>query len=104
MSNHVLRRAVDCDDAAATANFWARALGDRSPIIPARHTPLSWPATRTRDRGWRSTRFRSRNGQETGCTSTLRTTDFDAECDRLMALGAQKLRDSNRTEHGGRPS
>jgi hypothetical protein len=90
--------SVDCADAAATARFWAGALGRQVADDPtAEHAVV---LVGEPDLGPRLAFHQVPEAKtvKNRLHFDLVTADFEGESDRLVALGAQKVRD---VEHGG---
>jgi predicted enzyme related to lactoylglutathione lyase len=99
MSNTFLGVAVDCADAAAVANFWAEVLGRQVAEHPTREHAV----VLVDDGSIQGPRMAFHHVPEPKTVKNrlhldLITTDFEAESDRLVGLGAQKVRD---IEQGG---
>jgi catechol 2,3-dioxygenase-like lactoylglutathione lyase family enzyme len=99
MSNTFFGIAFDCDDAAAVARFWAEVLGREVADDPTReHAVVLVGST-----GEHGPRLAFHQVPEAKTVKNrlhldLITADFEAETDRLLALGAHKIRD---IEQGG---
>ncbi|MDQ1425202.1 MAG: hypothetical protein QOD72_2700 [Acidimicrobiaceae bacterium] len=91
--------AIDCADAAAVANFWAEVLGRQVAVHPTREDAV----VLVDNTGVHGPRLAFHHVPEPKTVKNrlhldLITTEFEAEADRLVALGAQKVRD---LEQGG---
>ena len=93
MSNTFFGVAVDCADAAAVARFWAGVLGQEVADHPTQEHAVVLVDGKAR---------RGRAGVPPGPEPKtvknrlhfdLITTDFEGETERLIGLGAHKLRD-----------
>jgi predicted enzyme related to lactoylglutathione lyase len=99
MSNTFFGVAIDCADAAAVANFWAEVLGRQIADHPTREHAV----VLVDDAGVHGPRLAFHQVPEPKTVKNrlhldLITTEFEAETDRLVGLGAQKVRD---VEQGG---
>jgi predicted enzyme related to lactoylglutathione lyase len=99
MSNTFFGVAVDCDDAAALANFWAAVLGRQIADYPTREHAV----VLADEPGLHGPRLAFHQVPEPKTVKNrlhldLIATEFEAETDRLVGLGAQKVRD---IEDGG---
>jgi catechol 2,3-dioxygenase-like lactoylglutathione lyase family enzyme len=99
MSNTFFGVAVDCADAAAVANFWAEVLGRQLADHPTRENAV----VLVDDAGVHGPRLAFHQVPEPKTVKNrvhldLITTEFEAETERLVGLGAQKVRD---LEQGG---
>jgi predicted enzyme related to lactoylglutathione lyase len=98
MSNTLYGVAVDCSDAASLAQFWGAVLGrtvaegaDRAnAVLLAGDNTLSGPRM-----GFHQ--VPEAKSVKNRLHLDLITTDFEAESDRLMALGATRLNEVQRT-------
>src|SRR5258706_10826567 len=91
--------AIDCVDAAAVANFWAEVLGRQIADHPTRENAV----VLVDDTGVHGPRLAFHQVPEPKTVKNrlhldLITAEFEAETDRLVALGAHKVRD---LEHEG---
>ena len=99
MSNTVLGLSIDCADAATLARFWAEVLGREVAPDPSRES-----AVVTADPGGvHGPRLAFHRVPEAKTVKNrlhldLITTDFDTETERLLSLGARRIRD---VEQGG---
>ena len=99
MSNTFFGVAIDCADAAAVAGFWAEVLERQL----AEHPTREHAAVLVDDAGVHGPPLAFHQVPESKRVKNrlhfdLITTEFDAETDRLVGLGAQKVRD---VEAGG---
>ena len=99
MSNQFFGIAVDCVDAGAVATFWAEVLGRQIAEHPTRENA----AVLVDDAAVNGPRLAFHQVPEPKTVKNrlhldLIATDFEAETDRLVSLGAQKVRD---IEKGG---
>jgi catechol 2,3-dioxygenase-like lactoylglutathione lyase family enzyme len=99
MSNTFFGVAIDCSDAAAVANFWAEVLGRQIADHPTREHAV----VLVDDAGAHGPRLAFHQVPEPKTVKNrlhldLITTEFEAETDRLVALGAHRVRD---LEQGG---
>jgi catechol 2,3-dioxygenase-like lactoylglutathione lyase family enzyme len=99
MSNTFSGVAFDCADAAAVARFWAAVLGREVADDPTREHAV----VLVDDKGARGPRLVFHRVPEPKLGKNrlhldLITADFDGETERLIALGAHKIRD---IEQGG---
>jgi predicted enzyme related to lactoylglutathione lyase len=99
MSNIFFGVAIDCSDAAVVANFWAEVLGRHVGDHPTREHAV----VLIDDKGVHGPRLAFHQVPEPKTVKNrlhfdLMTTDFEAETERLVALGAHKVRD---VEQGG---
>jgi predicted enzyme related to lactoylglutathione lyase len=98
MSNTVFGVAVDCSDAAAVARFWGAVLGrtvadgadGANAVLLAGDNALSGPRM-----GFHQ--VPEAKSVKNRFHLDLITTDFEAESDRILALGATRLNDVQRT-------
>ena len=101
MSSQFFGIAIDCADAAAVATFWAEVLGRQVADDP---TPDN-AVVLTDDIAVQGPRLAFHQVPEPKTVKNrlhldLTSTDFDAEAERLVRLGARKVRDIE--EHGYR--
>ena len=94
MSNTFFGVAIDCADAAAVANFWAEALGREIADHPTREHAV----VLVDDAGVHGPRLAFHQVPEPKTVKNrvhldFVTTEFDAESDRLVSLGAEKVRE-----------
>jgi hypothetical protein len=99
MSNAFFGVAVDCADAAALAQFWAEVLGRKMGADPTREHAV----VLVDDDGTQGPRLAFHQVPEEKTVKNrlhldLISTDFDAESERLLSLGAGKIRE---LEQGG---
>ncbi|MCU1504789.1 MAG: glyoxalase/bleomycin resistance/dioxygenase family protein [Ilumatobacteraceae bacterium] len=99
MSNTFFGVAIDCVDAAAVANFWAKVLGRQI----ADHPTSEHAVVLVDDAAVHGPRLAFHQVPEPKTVKNrvhldLIATEFEAETDRLVGLGAQKVRD---VEHSG---
>lgn len=101
MSNQFYGIAIDCADAAAVATFWAEVLGREIDDDPTREHAVVL-ADDARVQGPRLTFHQVPEPKtvKNRLHLDLTSTDFDAEAERLVRLGARKVRDIE--EHGYR--
>ena len=102
MSNQFFGIAIDCVDAAAVASFWAEALGRQM----AEHPTQENAAVLVDDADVNGPRLAFHQVPERKTVKNrvhldLISTEFEAETDRLIKLGAVRLRDFD-IEQGGR--
>ena len=94
MSNTFFGVAIDCADAAAVANFWAEALGREIADHPTREHAV----VLVDDAGVHGPRLAFHQVPEPKTVKNrvhldFVTTEFEAESDRLVGLGAEKVRE-----------
>jgi hypothetical protein len=94
MSNSFFGIAVDCVDAAAVGNFWAAVLGRQMAADPTRENAV----VLVDDAAINGPRLAFHQVPEPKTVKNrihldLIATEFEAETDRLVGLGAQKVRD-----------
>ena len=94
MSNTFFGIAIDCVDAAALANFWAEVLGRQVADDPTREHAV----VLVDDAGVHGPRLAFHQVPEAKVVKNrvhldLISESLDAETERLVSLGAQKLRD-----------
>jgi catechol 2,3-dioxygenase-like lactoylglutathione lyase family enzyme len=94
MSNTFFGVAIDCVDAAAVANFWAEVLGRQVADHPTREDAV----VLVDDPAVHGPRLAFHQVPEPKTVKNrvhldLVATEFEAETDRLVGLGAQKVRD-----------
>jgi catechol 2,3-dioxygenase-like lactoylglutathione lyase family enzyme len=94
MSNTFFGVAIDCVDAATVANFWAEVLGRQVADHPTREHAV----VLVDDDGVHGPRLAFHQVPEPKTVKNrvhldLIATEFEAETDRLVGLGAQKVRD-----------
>jgi predicted enzyme related to lactoylglutathione lyase len=94
MSNAFFGVAVDCADAAVLGQFWAEVLGRKLGDGP---TPQH-AVVLVDDNGTQGPRLAFHQVPEAKTVKNrlhldLVTTDFDAESERLLSLGARRVRD-----------
>jgi predicted enzyme related to lactoylglutathione lyase len=99
MSNTFFGVAIDCADAAAVATFWAEVLGRQMADHPTREDAVVLVDAA----GVHGPRLAFHQVPEPKTVKNrvhldLVTTEFEVESDRLVGLGAQKVRD---IEQGG---
>jgi catechol 2,3-dioxygenase-like lactoylglutathione lyase family enzyme len=99
VSNTFFGVAVDCADAAAVARFWADVLGRDIAECPTRENAV----VLVDDEGVHGPRLAFHQVPEPKTVKNrlhldLITTEFEAETERLIGLGAHKIRD---IEQGG---
>jgi predicted enzyme related to lactoylglutathione lyase len=94
MSNKVFGISVDCADAARVAQFWGEVLG-RQVADGATSENAVLPANETADGGPRLSFHQVPEGKvaKNRLHLDLISDNLDSETVRLLALGAQKLRD-----------
>jgi predicted enzyme related to lactoylglutathione lyase len=94
MSSQFFGIAIDCVDAAAVATFWAAVLGREVAEHPTRENA----AVLVDDAAVNGPRLAFHQVPEPKTVKNrvhldLIATDFDAETERLVSLGARKVRD-----------
>jgi predicted enzyme related to lactoylglutathione lyase len=94
MSNTFFGIAIDCADAAAVANFWAEVLGRQVDDHPTRENAV----VLVDDAGAHGPRLAFHQVPEPKTVKNrvhldLVAAEFDAETERLVGLGAQKVHD-----------
>ena len=99
MSNTFFGVAIDCVDAAAVANFWAEVLGRQIADHPTREDA----GVLVDDPGVHGPRLEFHQVPEPKTVKNrlhldLIATEFEAENDRLVGLGAQKVQDIEQSE------
>src|ERR1700716_931212 len=94
MSSQFFGIAIDCADAAAVATFWAEVLGREIDDDPTREHAVVL-ADDARAQGPRLTFHRVPESKtvKNRLHLDLTSADFDAETERLVRLGARKVRD-----------
>ena len=97
MSNTLYGVSVDCTDAAAVARFWGEVLGRQvaDDATPEHAVLMAGDVTNS---GPRLTfnKVPEAKAVKNRVHLDLITDTFDAEAERLLSLGAQKLRDFQR--------
>jgi predicted enzyme related to lactoylglutathione lyase len=94
MSNQFFGIAIDCADAAAVATFWAEVLGRPIDDNPTRENAI----VLVDDAALHGPQLAFHQVPEPKTVKNrvhldLIATEFEAETDRLVGLGAQKIRD-----------
>jgi predicted enzyme related to lactoylglutathione lyase len=94
MSSQFFGIAIDCADAAAVATFWAEVLGRQIDDDPTRERAI----VLVDDAALHGPRLAFHQVPEPKTVKNrvhldLVATEFEAETDRLVGLGAQKVRD-----------
>ena len=94
MSNQFFGIAIDCADAAAVATFWAEVLGRQVDDNPTRENAI----VLVDDAALHGPQLAFHQVPEPKTLKNrvhldLIATEFEAETDRLVGLGAQKIRD-----------
>ena len=94
MSNQFFGIAIDCADAAAVATFWAEVLGRQVDDNPTRENAI----VLVDDAALHGPQLGFHQVPEPKTLKNrvhldLIATEFEAETDRLVGLGAQKIRD-----------
>ena len=99
MSNTFFGVAVDCADATAVATFWAEVLGRRIADHPTREDAVVL-VDEARVHGPRLAFHQVPEPKtvKNRLHLDLITTEFEAETERLVGLGAQKIRDIEQGE------
>ena|SRR5258708_25880059 len=105
MSNSLVAVTFDCADAATLARFWADVLGRRVAEDSTSEHAVLLPG----DGDTSGPRITFNTVPEPKTVKNPMHLDvisatFDAETERLLSLGAQRLRDLSETSPAGRPS